>query len=185
MRCGSLRSQIYVSCVNKEDFLRIRAAWRDGVQLPKPIPVQKSLGSKRYDLLMGGGPDFLLISSRMRDTLLENGLTGWTTFPLLPVSRDRELLGGYSGLLVHGRSGPADLSRARRVKIIEPLAIPSRRVQWEKVGWYIDAASWDGSDLFHPGIGSTVMLSERASEVLASRVLTNVDIIPISEMRVL
>ncbi len=54
--------------------------------------------------MMGGDVSLLLISDQFRAVLDRNGFSGWATYPVEVRTRKGDLIPGYSGLSVTGRS---------------------------------------------------------------------------------
>lgn len=85
----------------------------------------------------------LVVSQRLIDLLLEQGFTGWGTYPVEVHAKGGELAPGYHGFCITGRCGPMQYEKSE--VIYEDM--PGGRVPRYK-GKYFDPESWDGSDFF-------------------------------------
>ncbi len=80
---------------------------------------------------------------RILDLLRENGITGWSTYPVIVTDKAGHFHPDYEGLMINGRCGPVDLSRSVVVLSKYPAG-------WfpHFCGHYFTEDSWDGSDIF-------------------------------------
>lgn len=137
----------------------------------EPIPVEILEGGRVDDLVGTGYAGLHLVTSRFRDALITNNLTGWILKPTtMSGSRLREELWLLS---VVGRSGPVYTVGGKWLSHLDPM------------GQYIDPEEWDGSDFFMGTVedfrrpelvpaGGPSLLTGRAARILAEAKLSNV-----------
>jgi hypothetical protein len=84
---------------------------------------------------------------------------------------------GYYGFLVRGRCGPIDDSKRVEVPTICPGGIFPH---W--IGLYFDPDTWDGSDIFLPGIyGAMIIVTEDVKLALERARIKNLAFIRLTE----
>lgn len=115
----------------------------------------------------------VLISDRMKDILISNGLTGWITYPIRLTDKKGNEVSGYNGFSIIGRGG-------EWANWAEIASIPD---VWERVHarCQYNMSSWDGSDFFriYPNF---VCISYRCYDVLKKNKITAIDVNPISDI---
>ncbi len=125
----------------------------------EPIRFRHHVGRVPRDLMHGGTPHLLLISDRFLGVLRAHDFSGWTTYPVEVRRKRGDLIPGYSGLVITGRSRHiANFEAALAEHGIEELA---RR-------------SWAGFDLYLDGGGALVVVTERVRDAIRAAKLTNV-----------
>jgi hypothetical protein len=107
----------------------------------------------------------ILLSGPLVGLLRDRGFGGWSTYPVEVRGRKGEVLSPYYGLVVHGRCGPVDTSRGKRVMKEYPGGLfPVMK------GIGFSEASWDGSDIFMPSDGTGwTLVTEQVKEALLSK----------------
>lgn len=118
-----------------------------------------------------------LLSQRVIRALEERGFTGWATFPVEVYDKTGEVINGYSGFSVTGKCGRFDKTLAKDVMLPGPLGnlIP------EKMGFYFEPNSWDGSDVFNPDGTWFMIVTEQVKEVIEGIKATNFQFTKLSE----
>ena len=113
----------------------------------------------------------VLISDRMKEVLLSNGLTGWTTYPIKLTDRKGKEVLGYNGFSIIGSGGESTNKE-------EILSIPN---MWERIHARMkyNTNQWDGSDFFIIDKAKTC-ITHRCYEVLKNNKITAIDIEPFS-----
>jgi hypothetical protein len=127
----------------------------------------------------------LLIHCRIRDLLLEERVTGWTTYPVLLSGKNGKPYPDYVGLSVLGRCGTQDLTRSSVVVKQYPGGwFPHLK------GQYFDESSWDGHDLFMErrnarGSGNAaIFASEKVVQAAWRAKVTNVSFTRLTDVSV-
>lgn len=120
-------------------------------QLPFKTRVAK--GSKFYDVAYFADPFNFSISEKLNNVLLENGFTGWDTYPIEIEGSDAK----YFGFRVLGKSGP----------IIKPATTGFVK------GYHFDVKSWDKSDFFCPEGTLHVFFTGKVKSALDKNKITN------------
>jgi len=122
----------------------------------------------------------LIVSQRVIDVLEANAVTGWRTYPVVVHNKAKAVVPGYHGLAITGRCGFFDGTRSRVVLRDYPAALVE-----ERVGYHLDEASWDGSDIFCSIAGSGMKLCTAAvKEVLERAKVRNLSFEPISDLTI-
>jgi hypothetical protein len=127
----------------------------------------------------------LIIHCRVRDLLLEEGITGWTTYPVLLIGKNAKAYPDYVGVSILGRCAPQDLSRSGMVMQQYPGGwFPHLK------GHYFDESSWDGQDLFMErrnarGFGNAaIFVSEKVVQAAWRAKVTNVSFTRLTDVNV-
>lgn len=110
---------------------------------------------------MGYNHNPFLISTKVKNLLIENSFTGWKDYPILLYDNKGNQINGYHGFSTIGRGGTMEGSLGPEWKEI------SRRGNRLKY----DLSQWDGSDFFRvfPGY---LIATERVVSVLRSHKIT-------------
>jgi len=109
-----------------------------------------------------------LISAAIVDRFLNNGITGWGTFPVDLLGKGGEHIEGYFGLSVHGRCGPIDKSKSTRILKQMPGGVFP---YWK--GLYFDPDSWDGSAIFVSETSSLLFVVDTVKRSLEKAKIKN------------
>jgi hypothetical protein len=128
-------------------------------------------GSRAYDLLTTSVPPLKLVSQRALDTL--RGFTGWRSYPVRVVGKDRQAIEGYDALAVTGRCGKIDRTKGRELWRDRPMAKGLKGHQ--RCLFYFDPATWDGSDIFVPEGMAYTFIVEEVMLALKRAKITNID----------
>jgi len=141
----------------------------EGIALP--VEFLWKACTKMYDIVDTGHPGLSLISDRFRDLLLDNGFTGWKTYPIVMKAKNGEQVGGYHGLSIVGRCGPTDFSKSEIVqRQLVPGAIPAVFYK----GLHIGLDAWDGTDMFIEEGTTMRIVTERVAKAIKRAKITNV-----------
>jgi hypothetical protein len=133
------------------------ALFRGELRVDEPIEFVPDLGKHVFDYLPSTEPRAVLISAKIQEAL--RPFSGWRTYPVTIFDRTGEVLPGYAGLSITGRSGPL---------------LTKRPSPYEFSRCYFDPKTWDGSDLFAPaGTSFMLLLPDVASAIKAAGV-TNI-----------
>jgi hypothetical protein len=105
----------------------------------------------------------ILLGERLCAALRAHSITGWGVYPVKVYGKDRVTQGNFFGLVVNGRCGPIDPSRAQRsVKEYPGGAFPVVR------GLYFEEASWDGTDIFMASDETAwIFVTQRVVDIIA------------------
>ena len=105
-----------------------------------------------------------LISNKVVSLLMDNQISGWSTYPVRIVGKSGNAIEGYSGLSIIGRCGKIFDDRA---EIIEKRN-ENNDVYKVRKGLVFETSSWDGSDMFSPDDTIIAIISDRARQVLSN-----------------
>lgn len=133
-----------------------------------PIIFKQQHGKIFTDILDTGWPSLYLISDKMKDILEENFLTGWKTFKIKFYDKYENVIYGYNGFSVVGRSRPTNYENS---KIIEKKNVPSGQVCRYYKGVSFDA--WDRKDFFIPENTHHIFITKKAAKILKNDKITN------------
>lgn len=136
-------------------------------------------GSTVCDLISTSAPPLVLVSDRLLSTL--RGFTGWATFPATVLGKQGEVIPGYHGLVVTGRSGPIDDTRSRPQ--VCPPPVPGGRTTRQWFGLFFDEQTWDGSDLFVPEDTALTVAVERVKRAFEAARITNSEFTPLADVQ--
>lgn len=166
-----------------DPFGLLRAEW-----LPRePIEFKYDMGGKIYDVIATTYGILLLLNDRVLNVLRDEGVTGWTTYPVTVTDKKEVQIEGYHGFAVTGRCGCLDDTRRQLIwKPPHRADLPAYQV-WK--GLYFDEETWDGSDIFCPmGTGdipprkcAMLLVVERVKHALEKARVTNARFGPVSE----
>jgi hypothetical protein len=142
----------------------------------RPLRLEWAEGSRLMDYTGTTATLPEVVSQRFVDVLRENGVTGWSTFPIELHGKSGELIEGYHGLAVTGRCGPLQLDRS--LSMIRP-AKSGRGTVEVKVGLFFDASTWDGNDMFVPEDTAFVFVVGKVKRLLEKAKISNVTFTPL------
>ena len=152
-----LRLQLDLASPNHHDELA-------GGTFAGAVPVKAHVGQagKFGDLIGTYWASLYVITEGFRKLITDARLTGWHAYPL--DSSGLDLQSPLWVLGITGRCGPVVTGDAARQR------------GWDQTGQYLDAAEWDGSDMFRPSNEGTPLLTARAAETIRRAGLRNVAI---------
>lgn len=145
-----------------------------------PIVCLRQSGSYPMDLIGTTYAILLLVSDYFLSVLETNRFTGWSLYPVDVYGKNKELVPGYHGLAITGRSGPLNNSGTLPIVHI-PRVSGGKPTKW-KVGAHIDISTWDGSDFFLPAGYQGVIVVEAVRRALNAAKVKNVGFKPISQL---
>ena len=152
----------------------------------EPVVFKRERGSLARDLMGGTYITNKFVSQAFVDALESNGITGWSTYPVRLFDKSNQELPGYYGLVVTGRSGPLDESRSRVVEHRREdgsIVVRSDGSTVERrYGWFIDPATWDGTEFFVVRKTKAVCVTVAAKEKLEGVGLTGLEWMPNEDM---
>lgn len=122
-------------------------------------------GNKMRDVLWCSTSLFL-ISDRFKNILIESGLTGWKSYPILLYDKKGNQIEGYNGFSIIGRGGNMFQHESPPVEFgYSPKSL----------GYYFEFSEWDGSDVFRV-FPHHVIISQRFADVLINHKISGVEI---------
>ncbi len=134
-------------------------------------------GSRLLDLVGTTVATLKLVSPRFVETLEEDDITGWTTFP---VDLAVEGASGYAGLAVNGRCGAIDDTLSERITI--PPPVPEGNAGPGLRGLYFRRGTWDGSDVFTSEDSASIFVTAAVKEALEEAGITGVEFSRLSKI---
>lgn len=144
---------------------------------PTPIPFVYSSGSNMYDWIWTELATAIL-PTELVTVMRQSNLTGWSTYPIELRDACDEVMPGYVGLSVKGRSGPLDDSS---IPITQEKSSFTGRLVPQRRGFFFDITTWDGSDFFCPAKSRMILVSERVRDIFKRKKIKNVFLERITE----
>ena len=164
------------------DWLTLEQAWqlfKGDFEPSIPLTLGAYQGGQLADFLWSGLIPVVCISSRVVQSFLSTSITGWRTYPVKVLGRDKEPLGEYYGLSVTGKECKRDYSRG---EIITKTPINgSRKSSKVHKGLYFDMKEWDGSDMFSINKHG-IVITEKLRNLLVRDKVTNVKLTLLPEV---
>lgn len=179
---------------DKKNFIRLRIKEQDLLsridklvlgdvidsKINFPIEFKWLSGSNECDLISCGSAFTYLISDKFLDVLRNYNFSGWDIFPVKVFDKNKNILRGYNGLSIIGRSGEINnnLSIKKRIE-----SKSSNQKGYESYfGKFFDLNSWDGSDFFIPNGTFLIYVTENVRKALEKEELSNIEFKSISEI---
>jgi hypothetical protein len=178
---GKPGGTLSLECLEPGD--RTFESWHGAQAHGRPVRLAVRERRKVGDVVTAGDIGEYLVSPRMLDVLTDEGLTGWSTYPVEVTGPTAEQLDGYLGLWITGRSGPIDDRLTERV--ILPPSVPGAPSMPHYKGFCPAAGSWDGSDFFVPEDTRYTCVTSRVRDVLVSHRMVGVSFARMSEITLL
>ena len=146
-----------------------------------PVLFKQESGKKLQDILDTGWPSLYLISDKMKVVLEDNDLTGWKTFAVKVLDKQRQEISGYHGLSITGRCGKIDYNKS---EVIRKRLVPNGPLAKYYQGLHIGLEEWDGTDFFLPAETLWVIITKKAAEALQKNKLTNIRLENLAEIEI-
>jgi hypothetical protein len=157
------------------------ALTRGEVELREPIRFAHDEGSRIKDHIGTTKALLHLVSDRFISAL--DGFSGWRTYPVEVYDADGELIVGYHGLAVTGRSGPID-DELSPVMVLPP-PVPRGAAMPHRIGIRFWPETWDGSDVFMPEERGWVLVTQAVRDALSDAKITGIELHRITEIELL
>ena len=132
-----------------------------------PVEFRQNLGKVPRDLVTGGSAGLLLISERVRSILVEGAFSGWATYPVLLRDHRGDVIHGYHGLVVTGRS---------KVALHPPFMALLARDGASATAWTLRGEA----DIYLDGGSSAIVVKRAVADALRARKVTNLHLMPVS-----
>ena len=123
--------------------------------LGKPIQFDAVSGGHATDVLWSQMVKLFCVSEWLIRLLEENGITGWSTYPVEVYDRKGNSLPDYHGFAITG--GTCDQDYERSLMVEKMLPSGKKKGKYFR-GVYFDESQWDGSDMFWVGRGRGVSI---------------------------
>jgi hypothetical protein len=136
-----------------------------------PIRLRHATGRHWCDLVSSSCCD--LLSNRVFQAFEDCSATGWKAFPVDIRNKKSEVVSGYAAISVTGRAGPLDPSLSQRQWFEPP--VPEGKGHWGLKGCLFQPDTWDGSDVFIPGITSFVFVTEKVKRAVEGIGVSNIE----------
>ncbi len=124
-------------------------------------------GKKMRDILDNRSVSFFLISDRLKKVLEDNNITGWKCYPIIIYDKKGNLVEGYNGFSVTGRSG--------EMLYDTPSGETDNFSTWQRskgVGRHFNINTWDGTDIFNPINTNMIIVTEKVINLLKEHHIT-------------
>lgn len=164
----------------KLDWREANALLRGEMHLAGALRVDQVAGRRAGDFVwMSTGP---IVSARVRQQLVDAGLTGWSAYAVEVYDVKGARLPGYSGLSITGRCSSIR-SDARDSALVYESGVRGDLPYY--IGLIIEFGDWALSDFFMAADGQTryICMSKKARDVLVRMKATGVRIRHVSEVR--
>lgn len=168
---------------NFSDWLTSEQAWalfRGQLRLTKPLRLGAYMGGHPSDFLWAGLSHVVCVSHRVAESLIENAVTGWSTYEVEVFGREGETLPGYFGFSVIGPECRVDRSRSQIVT--KPPPAPGGKSYQVYRGLYLDESQWDGSDFFL--VRRSIVITEKVYRLFRRAKVSNVLLMPLTEVEI-
>ena len=144
------------------------------------VPLQYWIrgGSKYKDVLDMPWLSAYIISDRFKQILEENNVTGWKSYSIELLDKSNNVVSGYNGFCIVGRSGPMNPKGALGSLTDK---VPEAELPPYKNGWF-DINTWDGSDIFMLGNSRWIVITERVFKLLKKEKITSIECIRVSDL---
>lgn len=159
-----------------------RLSLGDYSEISFPVSFQQEYGSQYHDILDTGHANLYLVSNRLKETLEENEITGWKTFPISLKDRNNREIEGYSGFSVVGRCGFLDFDKST---VIEKKLVKDGVVGKYYKGLYFELEEWDGSDIFVPKGTRYFFTNKKTMNILKKAKISNLKFQYINEIEIM
>ncbi|WP_416438984.1 imm11 family protein [Phnomibacter sp. MR] len=136
-----------------------------------PIKFVQDRGERLYDFLNTSWVGLYLISNRIREILLENEISGWSSYNIELYDKKGEIVPGYWGFAVHGRVGKIAYSEDT---IIGKRLIPDGPLCSFYVGKFFNLNSWDSSEIFLSANSRAIFCTSKVVNLLIASKCTHV-----------
>lgn len=169
----------------ESDWLPGKQTWllhRGELELKEPLKLEACRGGSPSDFLWANFVHFACISARVAQLLTENGITGWSTYPVTIFGRKGNPVPGYSGFSVIGPMVHWDRSRSRIVD--KPPPTPRGQGYQAYRGIYFDESQWDGSDFFLLQDFNFTLVTAKVARLFKRERVYNVRLTPLPEVEV-
>jgi hypothetical protein len=147
--------------------------------LNEPLILKAGAGGKATDVLWANDPFIFFFSARLRQLLVEEGVTGWTTYPAQLYDRQGNYLPGYQGIAVTGEECRRDRSRSQIID--KPPPVPGGKGYQVYCGLYFHESEWDGSDMFWVSEGG-IVVTQRVVHLFRRHKIRNAELTPLAEV---
>lgn len=148
-----------------------------GSFLNEPIQLEYLQGKKPMDIIGCGWSYIYAISPKFESILDE--FKGLKLYKTNYVGKTGDLT-DYKILSVTGRCG--EIKNELSEKRLMPPIVPWGKEYEAHFGLYFDIDTWDGSDFFVPAGSYRTFITEKVKEKLDKAQLSNLHIVPISEI---
>jgi hypothetical protein len=160
---------------------QVRALVRGSLSIHEPLIFKAGRGGKATDVLWAYDVFIYFFSESLRRLLSEEGVSGWTTYPVELYDRKGNHLPGYQGIAVTGRECRRDRSRSQIVD--KPPPAPGGQGRQVYRGLFFDESQWDGSDMFWVSeVG--IVVTEKLYRLFQRHKIRNVEFTPLSEVEI-
>jgi hypothetical protein len=160
---------------------QVQALVRGSFSLEEPLVFKAGSGGRATDVLWFYGVSFFF-SEPLRRLLADEGVSGWTTYPVELYDRKGNHLPGYQGIAVTGPKCRRDRSRSSIVD--KPPPVPGGRGYQVYRGLYFNESQWDGSDMFWVSEGGGIVVTEKLYRLFRRHKIRNVELTPLPEVEI-
>jgi hypothetical protein len=148
----------------------------------EPLIFNAYRGNKATDVLWSDSIDPFFFSVRLLTLLIDQGISGWNTYPVELYNRQRERLDSYMGIAITGPECQRDRSRSEIVDKPPPV-LGGQGYQVYR-GLYFDESQWDGSDLFRVNEGGGIVVTDRVHRLFHMHKIRNAKFTPLPEVEI-
>jgi len=157
------------------------ALTRAEVEPEEPVRFHHNEGSRIKDHIGTTWATLHLVSDRFISVL--DAFSGWRMYPVDVYAKDGDLIRGYHGLAVTGRSGEID-DDLSPVMVLPPHT-PGGEAMPHRIGVRFWPETWDGSDVFSPEGTGFVLVTQEVRDALTAATITGIELHRITEVELL
>ncbi|WP_200977931.1 imm11 family protein [Echinicola sp. 20G] len=171
-RRGAMRVDILDDSVEQESLFRNGST--------HVVRFKQYEGKQLYDVVPSTFANIYLVSSKFRDLINKNGLTGIIFSRAEIQLKDGGVEESYYMLSISSDVG--EIINSKSVLRTFPPIVPWGDEYKKYVGLFFDLATWDGSDFFTPKGTFYIFLTEHVRQIMIKENITNIALKPISEL---
>ncbi len=169
----AMRAEIAGHC----EFSSFELLTSGGDIVKEPVWFKYDSGGEAKDIIFTQSVLIYLVSDRVISILKDNGITGWSTFPVYLFDEQLNPMEGYVGLSATGKAGAIDPDRS----VAEHSSLENvltEKIISKKIGVYFQNDEWDGADIFTPQGAGMILVSEAVVNLFEKNCVSNVRFIP-------
>jgi hypothetical protein len=147
----------------------------------QPVILGVNAGGQVTDFLWSDSVRLVCVSSRVIALLADNGITGWSTYPVELYDRQKKPIPGYRGLAVLGSIYRRDRSRSQIIAKPPPVLGGLGHDVYK--GLYFDESQWDGADMFRVS-NAGIVVTGKVYRLFKRARISNVRFTPLTEVEI-
>jgi hypothetical protein len=158
---------------------QVHSLFRGNLRFDYPLKLGAYSGGQATDIMWSAFPPLVCISNRIMNLLQDNGVTGWSTYPVELFGRKGEPIPGYHGFSITGPEYKRDRSRST---ILTKQAVPGGKPYQVYKGLFFEEKKWDGSDFFI--VFNQHIVTNKVHDIFKKNKISNVSFKPLSDVEI-